>query len=69
MAGPPYNPETGSFSFVLTPDWKDGGLYICEVLLNDNIFSQRTLLTVLKGTDQGQRAEAIEGGGLEAIKQ
>ncbi|XP_030606213.1 g6f-like [Archocentrus centrarchus] len=48
MAGPPYNPETGSFSFLLTPDWKDGGLYICEVLLNDNIFSQRTLLTVLK---------------------
>ncbi|XP_026041088.1 g6f-like isoform X1 [Astatotilapia calliptera] len=48
MAGLPYNPEAGSFSFLLTPDLKDGGLYVCEVLLNDNVFSQRTSLSVLK---------------------
>uniref|UniRef100_A0A3B4H8I3 Uncharacterized LOC102206945 n=1 Tax=Pundamilia nyererei TaxID=303518 RepID=A0A3B4H8I3_9CICH len=48
MARLPYNPEAGSFSFLLTPDLKDGGLYVCEVLLNDNVFSQRTSLSVLK---------------------
>ncbi|XP_071765677.2 g6f-like [Centroberyx gerrardi] len=48
LAGPPYSPQTGSFSFVLTPEIKDGGLYICEVFLNDSAFSQRTLLSVLK---------------------
>ncbi|XP_028280248.1 g6f-like isoform X2 [Parambassis ranga] len=48
LAGPPYNADAGSFSFLLTPGLKDGGLYICEVSLNDNIFSQRTLLSVLK---------------------
>lgn len=69
MAGLPYNPEAGSFSFLLTPDLKDGGLYVCEVLLNDNVFSQNTSLSVLKGTDRGQREEAVERGGLEGIKQ
>lgn len=69
MAGLPYNSEAGSFSFLLTPDLKDGGLYVCEVLLNDNIFSQRTSLSVLKGTDRGQREEAVERGGLEGMKQ
>uniref|UniRef100_A0A3Q4HSL0 Uncharacterized LOC102799460 n=1 Tax=Neolamprologus brichardi TaxID=32507 RepID=A0A3Q4HSL0_NEOBR len=59
MAGLPYNPEAGNFSFLLTPDLKDGGLYVCEVLLNNNIFSQRTSLSVLKGTDRGQREELI----------
>ncbi|XP_041843386.1 g6f-like [Melanotaenia boesemani] len=48
LAGEPYNAEAGSFSFLLTPELKDGGLYICEVSLNDNIFSQRTTLSVLK---------------------
>ncbi|KAM7421136.1 hypothetical protein PAMA_015345 [Pampus argenteus] len=50
LAGPPYNPEAGSFSFLLTPEVKDGGLYVCDVYLNDNTFSQRTLLSVLKAT-------------------
>ncbi|XP_014901407.1 g6f-like isoform X1 [Poecilia latipinna] len=48
LAGPPYDSQAGSFSFLLTPDLKDGGLYICEVTLNDVIFSQRTKLSVLK---------------------
>ncbi|XP_041797915.1 g6f-like isoform X2 [Chelmon rostratus] len=48
LAGPPFNAEAGSFSFLLTPGLKDGGLYICEVFLNDNTFSQRTQLSVLK---------------------
>ncbi|XP_040900164.1 g6f-like isoform X1 [Toxotes jaculatrix] len=48
LAGRPYNAEAGSFSFLLTPGIKDGGLYICEVFLNDNAYSQRTLLSVLK---------------------
>ncbi|XP_045899644.1 g6f-like isoform X2 [Micropterus dolomieu] len=48
LAGPPYNAEAGSFSFLLTPGLKDAGLYICDVFLNDNAFSQRTMLTVLK---------------------
>ncbi|XP_029307583.1 LOW QUALITY PROTEIN: g6f-like [Cottoperca gobio] len=47
FAGPPYNAEAGSFSFLLTPVFKDGGLYICEVLLNDNAFSLSTVLSVL----------------------
>ncbi len=57
LAGPPYNAETGSFSFLLTPSLKEGGFYTCEVFLNDNAFSQRTCLTVLKGTDQGEEEE------------
>ncbi|KAI3361179.1 hypothetical protein L3Q82_013372, partial [Scortum barcoo] len=48
LASSPYNAEAGSFSFLLTPELKDGGLYICNVFLNDNAFSQRTMLTVLK---------------------
>ncbi|XP_030249127.1 g6f-like isoform X4 [Sparus aurata] len=48
LAGPPYNAEAGSFSFLLTPGWKDGGLYACDVFLNGNAFSQRTRLSVLK---------------------
>lgn len=57
LADPPYNAEAGSFSFLLTPGLKDGGLYMCNVLLNDNAVSQRTLLSVLQGTDQGQEEE------------
>lgn len=48
LAGPPYNPETGSFSFVLTPWVKDGGLYICEVVHNDSAHGQWTMLSVVK---------------------
>ncbi|KAM9310467.1 g6f-like [Pholidichthys leucotaenia] len=48
LAGPPYNPEAGSFSFLLSPQLNDGGLFACEVFLNDNIFSQRTVLTVMR---------------------
>lgn len=50
LAGPPFDAKAGIFSFLLTPDLKDGGLYACEVSLNDNIFSQWTTLSVLKGT-------------------
>ncbi|XP_054477595.1 g6f-like isoform X2 [Anoplopoma fimbria] len=48
LAGPPYNPEAGSFSFLLTPGLKDGGKYTCEVLLDDNASSLRTILSLLK---------------------
>ncbi|XP_049587579.1 g6f-like isoform X6 [Syngnathus scovelli] len=48
LADSPYNADGGSFSFVRTPGLKDGGLYVCKVLVNDHIFSQRTLLSVLK---------------------
>ncbi|XP_035991065.1 g6f-like isoform X5 [Fundulus heteroclitus] len=48
LAGPPFDPKSGNFSFILTPDWKDGGLYTCEVFLNEVVFSQRTRLSVLK---------------------
>ncbi|XP_059195768.1 g6f-like [Centropristis striata] len=48
LAGPPYNAETGSFSFLLTPGLRDGGLYICNVILNDNCISQSTRISVLK---------------------
>ncbi|KAM9805483.1 g6f-like isoform X2 [Syngnathus typhle] len=48
LADSPYNADGGNFSFVRTPGLKDGGLYVCNVLLNDHIFSQRTLLSVLK---------------------
>ena len=60
LAGPPYNAEAGSFSFLLTPGWKDGGLYACDVFLNGNAFSQRTRLSVLKGTDQCGEEEKEE---------
>ncbi|KAF0045549.1 hypothetical protein F2P81_002078 [Scophthalmus maximus] len=48
LAGPPYNAEAGSFSFLLAPEISDGGLYICEVFRNDNAVSQWTQLSVLK---------------------
>ncbi|XP_074540264.1 g6f-like [Halichoeres trimaculatus] len=49
-AGSPYNADTGSFSFLLTPTMKDGGLYSCSVYLNDHVTSQKTRLSVLKVT-------------------
>ncbi|KAM9353502.1 g6f-like [Symphorus nematophorus] len=63
LAGPPYNAEAGSFSFLLTPGLKDGGLYICDVFLDDIPFSQRTLLSVLKAT--GQVKTSRSGSKLE----
>ncbi|XP_068425843.1 g6f-like [Clinocottus analis] len=61
LAGPPYNAEAGSFSFLLTPKLKDGGLYICEVFLNGVAFSRRTTLSVLtaKATVKTRRSSRI----------
>ncbi|XP_061770794.1 g6f-like isoform X2 [Nerophis ophidion] len=50
LAGSPYNAESGIFSFILMPGLENGGLYSCEVFLNDHAFSQSTLLSVLKVT-------------------
>ncbi|XP_034029538.1 g6f-like [Thalassophryne amazonica] len=50
LASSPYDGQSGIFSFLLTPVVSDGGLYICEVFFNDNVFSQRTLLSVLQVT-------------------
>ncbi|KAM6995310.1 g6f-like [Tautogolabrus adspersus] len=47
LAGPPYNAEAGSFSFLLTPGLDDSGLYSCDVYLDDKPSSQRTWLSVL----------------------
>ncbi|XP_060937778.1 g6f-like [Limanda limanda] len=48
LAGPPYNAEAGSFAIRLTPELNDGGLYVCEVHLNDKITIQSTRVTVMK---------------------
>ncbi|KAJ8354925.1 hypothetical protein SKAU_G00224920 [Synaphobranchus kaupii] len=40
--------DSGKFSFLLEPDLKEGGTYICEVFLNDNVFIQGTRVSVLK---------------------
>ncbi|XP_067260178.1 g6f-like isoform X6 [Chanodichthys erythropterus] len=37
----------GNFSFLLRPALKDGGLYLCEVFLDDKAFSQASRLSVL----------------------
>lgn len=50
LAGPPYNAEAGSFSFLFTPELNNGGQYSCDVFLNDNVYRQSTLLSVFKGT-------------------
>ncbi|XP_077066180.1 g6f-like isoform X5 [Siphateles boraxobius] len=39
----------GNFSFTLSPALKDGGLYLCEVFLDDKAFSQGNKLSVLHG--------------------
>lgn len=39
----------GKFSFLLSPALKDGGLYLCEVFLDDKAFSQANRLSVLHG--------------------
>ncbi|XP_053737305.1 g6f-like isoform X2 [Synchiropus splendidus] len=48
LAGPPYNAEAGSFSFLLNPDLATGGLYMCEVFLDDKAYRWTTTLSVLK---------------------
>lgn len=50
LAGTPFNAEAGSFSFLLQPGLRDGGVYTCNVFLNDNMYSQKTFITVFKGT-------------------
>ncbi|CAK6966276.1 g6f-like [Scomber scombrus] len=60
LAGPPYNAEAWRFSFFLTPGLKEGGLYVCDVLLNDNAFSQWTELSVLKGIDRSLSFHSCE---------
>uniref|UniRef100_A0A8C6UUD8 Ig-like domain-containing protein n=1 Tax=Neogobius melanostomus TaxID=47308 RepID=A0A8C6UUD8_9GOBI len=54
-----YEGGAGSFSFLLTPGTKDGGLYKCEVYKNDNTFSLLTLLTVVKVKTR-QRSSKLE---------
>ncbi|XP_071239966.1 basement membrane-specific heparan sulfate proteoglycan core protein-like isoform X3 [Salvelinus alpinus] len=48
LDGPLSTTKEGFFSFLLSPGLNDGGLYTCEVFLNDNMFSQRTLLSILQ---------------------
>ncbi|XP_034466991.1 g6f-like isoform X2 [Hippoglossus hippoglossus] len=48
LAGPPFNAEAGIFAFRLTPELSDGGLYICEVHLDDKITLQSTTVSVMK---------------------
>ncbi|XP_029694558.1 g6f-like isoform X1 [Takifugu rubripes] len=48
LAGPPYNADAGSFSFLFTPELNNGGQYSCDVFLNDNVYRQRTVLSVFK---------------------
>ncbi|XP_029598761.1 uncharacterized protein LOC115180642 isoform X2 [Salmo trutta] len=48
LDGPLSTPKEGIFSFLLSPGLNDGGLYMCEVFLNDNVFSQWTLLSILR---------------------
>uniref|UniRef100_A0A3P8XMB3 Ig-like domain-containing protein n=1 Tax=Esox lucius TaxID=8010 RepID=A0A3P8XMB3_ESOLU len=42
------SPKDGLFSFLVHPRLNDGGLYICEVFLDDTVFSQRTQLSILQ---------------------
>ncbi|XP_037836452.1 g6f-like isoform X2 [Kryptolebias marmoratus] len=48
LAGPPYSAKAGNFSFLLTPDLNNSGVYLCKVYLNDVVFDQKTKLSVLK---------------------
>ncbi|XP_058603038.1 g6f-like isoform X5 [Onychostoma macrolepis] len=45
----------GNFSFLLSPAVKDGGLYLCEVFLDDKAFSQANRLSVLHGYTKSSR--------------
>ncbi|XP_074509331.1 g6f-like isoform X1 [Sebastes fasciatus] len=69
LAGSPYNAEAGSFSFLLTPKLTDGGLYDCVVILNDNAFTHRTTLSVLKATVKTRQSSSkLELGCLYSEK-
>ncbi|XP_051720981.1 g6f-like isoform X3 [Ctenopharyngodon idella] len=46
----------GNFSFLLRPALKDGGLYLCEVFLDDKAFSQGNRLSVLHGNAKSSRS-------------
>ncbi|XP_036394553.1 g6f-like [Megalops cyprinoides] len=39
--------NAGSFSFLLYPELREGGVYLCEVFLNDIVFSQSMRVSVL----------------------
>ncbi|XP_065102192.2 g6f-like isoform X2 [Paramisgurnus dabryanus] len=39
----------GNFTFLLSPALNDGGLYTCEVFLDDKVYSQGSKLSVLHG--------------------
>ncbi|KAK7147537.1 hypothetical protein R3I94_010152 [Phoxinus phoxinus] len=39
----------GNFSFLLSPALQHGGVYLCEVFLDDKVFSQGNTLSVLHG--------------------
>lgn len=72
LAGPPYNADAGSFAFLLTPELSNGGLYSCDVFVNDRFHRQRTLLSVFQGTDlcENVKQKCIirrEGWGLEQL--
>ncbi|XP_051574160.1 uncharacterized protein LOC127452603 isoform X2 [Myxocyprinus asiaticus] len=45
----------GNFSFLLRPAMNDGGLYLCEVFLDDKAFSQSNRLSVLNGNAKSSR--------------
>ncbi|XP_068069960.2 g6f-like isoform X3 [Danio rerio] len=45
----------GNFSFSLSPSLKDGGVYLCEVFLDDKAFSQANKLSVLHGYTSSSR--------------
>uniref|UniRef100_A0A8C5NBR6 Ig-like domain-containing protein n=2 Tax=Gouania willdenowi TaxID=441366 RepID=A0A8C5NBR6_GOUWI len=49
VAGPLYNAMNESFSILLLRlRLKDGGLYVCKVFLNDNVFSRSTVLSIMR---------------------
>lgn len=57
LTGSPVSAVAGSFAFTLSPEVVDGGLYSCDVYLNDDSYTQWTQLSVLKGNDQEQEQE------------
>ncbi|XP_030227492.1 g6f-like isoform X1 [Gadus morhua] len=48
LAGPPYNAHSGFFSFLLSPEIRDSGVFTCDVFHDDKCYRQRTTLSVLK---------------------
>ncbi|KAJ8392937.1 hypothetical protein AAFF_G00071410 [Aldrovandia affinis] len=43
-----HSADSGMFSFSLEPELKEGGVYICEVFLDDSVFIQGTRVSVLQ---------------------